>query len=58
MFFNNRIEKNLNQTHSEEGTSESLYYLALIPPCIYATISVINIAKGTTDPRVEFSLPK
>ena len=42
MFFNNRIDKNQNQTHSEEGTSESLHYLALIIPCIYATISIIN----------------
>ena len=31
MFFNNFIEKNQNQTHFEEGTSESFYYLALVP---------------------------
>ena len=41
-FFNNCIEKNQNKTHFEEGTSESLYYLAIIPPRIYATISVIK----------------
>ena len=28
--------------HFKEGTSESLYYLAIIYPCIYATISVIK----------------
>ena len=38
--FNNCIEKNQNQTHFEKDTSESLYYLALIPPCTYATISI------------------
>ena len=41
-FFNNCIEKNQNKTHFEEGTSESLYYLAIITPRIYATISVIE----------------
>ena len=35
MFFNNCIEKNQNKTHFEEATSESLYYLAIIPPRIY-----------------------
>ena len=42
-FFNNCIEKNQNQTHFGEGTSESLYYLALIPIGIYATISIQKI---------------
>ena len=42
MFFNNCIEKNQNKTHFEKGTSESLYYLAIIPPLIYATISVMK----------------
>ena len=30
-FFNNCIEKNQNKTHFEEGTSVSLYYLAIRP---------------------------
>ena len=38
-FFNNCIEKNQNKTHFEEGIS---YYLALIPPSIYAKISIIK----------------
>ena len=38
MFFNNCIEKNQNKTQFEEGTSESLNHLAIIPPRIYATI--------------------
>ena len=42
MFFNNCIEKNQNKTHFEEGTYESRYYLAIIPPRTYATISVIK----------------
>ena len=40
--FNNGIQKNQNKTLFEEGTSESLYYLAIIPPCIYATISLLK----------------
>ena len=51
MFCNNCIEKNQNQTHFEKGTSESLYYLALIPPCIYAaTISIIK--------KLQYNFPK
>ena len=50
MFFNNCIEKNQNQTHFEEGTSESLYYLALISPCIYATMSIIK--------KLQYNFPK
>ena len=42
LLFNNCIEKNQNKTHFEEGTYESLHYLAIIPPCIYATISIIK----------------
>ena len=42
MFFNNCIEKNQNKTYLEEGTSESPYYLAIIPPRIYANISIIK----------------
>ena len=34
IFFNNCIEKNHNKTHLEEGTSESLHYLVIIPPRI------------------------
>ena len=50
MFFNNCIKKNQSQTHFEEGTSESLYYLALIPPCINATISIIK--------KLQYNFPK
>ena len=35
--FNNCIEKNQTQAHFEEDIS---YCLALIPPCIHATISI------------------
>ena len=35
-------DKNQNKTHFDEGTSESLYYLAIIPPRI-AVIVVIAI---------------
>ena len=42
MFFTNCIEKSQNKKHFEEGTSESLYYLAIIRPGIYATIYVIK----------------
>ena len=43
-FFKNCIEKNQNKTHFEEGMCSVCisYYLALIPPCIYATISIIK----------------
>ena len=36
------LRKNQNKTHFEEGTSESLYYLAIMPPRIYATISIVK----------------
>ena len=36
------LRKNQNKTHFGEGTSESLYYLAIMPPRIYATISIIK----------------
>ena len=58
MFFNNCIEKNQNKTHFEEGTSESLYYLAIIPPLIYATISVMkNLQHNFPKMRVGGSKP-
>ena len=50
MIFTNCIEKNQNRTHFEEGTSESLYYLAIIPPRIYATISVLT--------NLQYNFPK
>ena len=46
-FFNNCIEKNQNKTHFEEGIS---YYLALILPCIYATISITK--------KLQYNFPK
>ena len=36
------LRKNQNKTHFGEGTSESLYYLAIMPPRIYATISIVK----------------
>ena len=50
IFFNNCIEKNQIKTHFEEGTSESLYYLAIIPPRIYATKSIIK--------NLQYNFPK
>ena len=44
MFFQQLYpKKNQNKTHSEEGIYESLYFLAIIPPRIYATIFGIEI---------------
>ena len=57
-FFFNCIENNQNKTYFEEGTS---YYLALILPCIYATISIIKNCNitfrklgGGVEGRMEF----
>ena len=44
------LRKDKNKTHFEEGTSESLYYLAIIPPRIYATISIIK--------NLQYNFPK
>ena len=51
-FFNNCFQKNQNKTHFEEGPQNGphiwkscaciCHYLALAPPCIYSTISIIK----------------
>ena len=43
-FLNICIEKNQNKWHFEEEKVYACisYYLALIPPCIYATVSIIK----------------
>ena len=42
MFFTNCIEANQNGPYLWKSSACILYYLALIPPCIYATISIIK----------------
>ena len=61
MLFDHEIDTKVVNSHFEEGTSEPLYYLAIIPPRIYATISVIknlhhNFPKmrGGAEGRLEF----